>query len=129
MKQTEPYALWSNAAEAAIRVLTGGAGCQIAQSKSPNRLWDDSLERKVCVCSITAHNVYCLDGQVPDMLVSSETADISPLHLFRDTSVPYSDEAMILGRDLRPVIDVGPEDPEIKRSSGVSINNAIVYAR
>lgn len=64
------------------------------------------------------------------MLVSSETADISPLRLFRDTSVTYSDEAaMILGRNLRPVIDIGPKDPEIKRSSSVSLNSAIVYAR
>ncbi len=48
--------------------------------------------------------------------MSGETADISPFAnfkwyewvLFRDTSVTYPDDTMVLGRDLQPAIDIGP---------------------
>ena len=64
----------------------------------------------------TAHDIYRLDGQVPETMVSGETADISPFALFkwyewvlfRDTSVTYPDDTMVLGRDLGPAIDIGP---------------------
>ena len=57
-----------------------------------------------------------MNGQVPETLVSGETADISPLVqfawyewvMFRDTSVTYPDDTMVLGRDLGPAIDIGP---------------------
>ena len=50
------------------------------------------------------------------LLVSRETADISPFALFKwyewvmfqDTAVTYPDDAMVLGRDLGPAIDIGP---------------------
>ena len=116
VKQTEPYTPWSNAAESAIRELKKGVGRQMVRSKAPKRLWDDCLEREAYVRSLTAHDIYRLDGQVPETLVSGETADISPFAtfkwyewvLFRDTSVTYPDDTMILGRDLGPAIDIGP---------------------
>lgn len=116
VKQTEPHTPWSNAAEAAIRELKKGVGRQMVRSRAPKRLWDDCLEREAYVRSFTAHNIYRLNGQVPETIVSGETADISPLvqfHwyewvMFRDTSVTYPDDYLVLGRDLGPAIDVGP---------------------
>ena len=78
MKQTEPYTPWSNAAEAAIRELKKGVGRQMVRSKAPKRLWDNCSEREAYVRSLTTHDIYRLDGQVPELLVSGETADISP---------------------------------------------------
>ncbi|KAI2509582.1 Reverse transcriptase (RNA-dependent DNA polymerase) [Fragilaria crotonensis] len=116
VKQTEPHSPWSNAAEAAIRELKKGVGRQMVRSGAPKRLWDDCLEREAYVRSMTAHDIYKLGGQVPETIVSGETADISPFALFawydwvmfRDTSVSYPDDAMVLGRDLGPAIDIGP---------------------
>ncbi|KAI2488761.1 hypothetical protein MHU86_25815 [Fragilaria crotonensis] len=116
VRQTEPHTPWSNAAEAAIRELKKGIGRQMVRSVAPKRLWDDCLEREAYVRSLTSHDIYKLDGQVPETVVSGETADISPFALFkwyewvmfRDTSVTYPDDSMVLGRDLGPAIDIGP---------------------
>ncbi|KAI2500399.1 Reverse transcriptase (RNA-dependent DNA polymerase) [Fragilaria crotonensis] len=116
VKQTEPHTPWSNAAEAAIRELKKGVGRQMVRSAAPKRLWDDCLEREAYVRSMTAHDIYKLDGQVPETMVSGETADISPHALFawyewvmfRDTSVTYPDNPRVLGRDLGPAVDIGP---------------------
>ena len=88
----------------------------MVRSGAPKQLWDDCLEREAYVRSFTAHDIYKLGGQVPETLVSGETADISPLAqfqwyewvMFRDTSVSYPDDRMVLGRDLGPAIDIGP---------------------
>ena len=74
------------------------------------------MEREAYICFLTAHNIYRLDWQVPETLVSGEPPDISPFPafkwyewvLFRDTSVLYADDTMVLGRDLGPAIDIGP---------------------
>ncbi len=131
MKQTEPYTPWSNAAEAAIRELKKGVGRQMVRSKAPKRLWDNCLEREAYVRSLTAHDIYRLDGQVPELLVSGETADISPVAafkwyewvLFRDTFVTYPDNIMVLGRDLGPAIDIGPA----MTRKVVKANGKVVY--
>ena len=93
VKQTEPYTPWSNAAEGAIRELKKGVGRKMIRSKAPKRLWDDCLEREAYVRSFIAHDLYSLSGQVPETIVSGETADISPFAIskwyqwvmFRDT--------------------------------------------
>ena len=77
--------------------------------------------------SFTAHDIYKLNGQVPETLVSGENADISPLAqfkwykwvMFRDTSVTYPDAPMVLGGDLGPAVDIGPAMPrKILKSNG-----------
>ena len=83
VKQTEPYTPWSNAAEAAIRELKKGIGRQMVRSRAPKRVWDDCLEREAYVRSLTAHEIYQLDGQVPGTLVSGEIVDISPFAAFK----------------------------------------------
>ena len=88
----------------------------MVRSAAPKRLWDDCLEREAYIRSLTAHDIYRLDGQVPETVVSGETADISPFALFkwykwvmfRDTSVTCPGDSMVLGRDLGPAIDIGP---------------------
>jgi transposase len=116
VKQTEPYSPWLNSAESAIRELKKGVGRQMVRTKSPKRLWDHCLEREAYVRSLTAHDIYKLDGQVPETIVMGDTADISALALFswyewvmfRDTVATYPDDKMVLGRDLGPAIDIGP---------------------
>ena len=112
VRQTEPHTPWSNSAEAAIRELKKGVGRQMVRSAAPKRLWDDCLEREAYVRSHTAHDIYRLKGQVSETVVSGETADISPFALFkwyervlfRDTSVNYPDDTLVLGRDLGPAM-------------------------
>jgi hypothetical protein len=116
VRQTEPYTPFSNAAEAAIRELKKGVGRQMVRSKSPKVLWDHCVEREAFVRSNTAHDIYRLDGQVPETVVSGETADITTVAeyqwyewiKFRDTKVSFPEDKVVLGRDLGPAIDIGP---------------------
>jgi len=116
VKQTEPYSAWQNAAEGAIRELKRGSGREMVRSRAPKRLWDDCLERQALVRSCTALDIYSLEGQVPQTKLMGDTADISAIALFRwyewvmfrDTSIPFPEENMVLGRDLGPAIDIGP---------------------
>ena len=87
--------------------------------------------------SFTKHNMHKLNGQVPETVVSGETADISPLAqfkwyecvLFRNTSVMYPDAAMVLGRHLGPAIDIGPAmRRKILKSNGKVVYRSTVRA-
>ena len=116
VRQTEPYTPWSQAAEGAIRELKKGVGREMVRSKAPKCLWDHCIEREAYVRSNTAHNVFGLDGQVPETMVSGETSDITTFAefawyewvKFRDTAVSFPEDQVILGRDLGPAIDIGP---------------------
>ena len=116
VRQTEPQSQFSNATEGAIRELKKGFGRDMVREQSPKVLWDHCLERQLHIRSNTAHNIYGLDGQVPETMVSRETADISPLAeykwyewvMIRDTSVSLSEDYMVLGRYLGPALDIGP---------------------
>jgi hypothetical protein len=74
------------------------------------------LERESYIRSHTALDIFSLNGQVPETIVSGETADISPFALFEwyewvmyhDTSIPFPEEQLVLGRDLGPAVDIGP---------------------
>ena len=82
VKQTEPYSPWQNNAESSIRELKKAVGQEMVQSKAPKRLWDDCLEHEAYIRSFMAHDIYSLNGEVPETIVSGETADISPFALF-----------------------------------------------
>eukprot|EP00956_Cyclotella_meneghiniana_P036423 scaffold125691_cov23-Cyclotella_meneghiniana.AAC.1 len=45
---------------------------------APLKTWDWALELESFIRSHSAHNIYQLDGRVPETIVSGETADISP---------------------------------------------------
>jgi Reverse transcriptase (RNA-dependent DNA polymerase) len=116
VRQTEPHTPFSNAAESAIRELKKAVGRQMVRSKAPKVLWDHCVEREAYVRSNTVHDVYALDTQVPETIVSGETSDISTFAefawyewvKFRDTAVSFPEDTMLLGRDLGPAIDIGP---------------------
>ena len=109
----------------------------MVRTKSPKRLWDHCLEREAYVRSLTAHDIYKLDGQVPETIVLGNTADISALALFgwfewvmfRDTVAAYADDKMVLGRDLGPAIDIGPAmTREILKANGQVVYRSTVRA-
>jgi hypothetical protein len=54
----------------------------MVHAHAPNRLWDDCLKREALVQSCTAHDIYWLNGQVPQTILKGEMADISSIALF-----------------------------------------------
>ena len=116
VKQTEPYSPWQNAAEGGIRELKRGVARKMVKTKSPKKLWDDCLELEAYIRSNTAHDIFELNGEVPETIVSGETSDISQFCelewyewvYFRDTSVQFPEDKAVLGRYLGPSIDIGP---------------------
>jgi hypothetical protein len=66
--------------------------------------------------SNTAHDIYILQGGIPETVMSGETSDISQFCefafydwiMFRDQPVAFPDDNPVLGRYLRPAIDVCP---------------------
>ena len=64
----------------------------------------------------TVHDIFELNREVSETLVSGQTPDISPFTQhewyewvkFRDTKAPFPDTKYALGQYLGPSIDVGP---------------------
>ena len=116
LKSTEPYSPWQQAAESAIRELKRSALRKQSKAKSPYALWDHSIELESLIRSHTAHGYEELEGQVPETMITGQTADISPYveHEWYewvkaiDPTIPYPQEKEILGRWLGPARDVGP---------------------
>ena len=116
LKRTEPYSPWANAAEGAIRELKKSFGRKMLRSKAPRKLWDHCLMLEATIRAHTAHDIFELNGEVPETLVSGQTPDISPFAQhewyewvkFRDTKAPFPDNKYALGRYLGPSVDVGP---------------------
>eukprot|EP00804_Cyclotella_cryptica_P017247 CCRYP_016811-RA/>CCRYP_016811-RA protein AED:0.26 eAED:0.25 QI:0/0/0/1/0.5/0.66/3/0/445 len=112
LQSTEPYSPWSNSAKREIRELKKGAAQKMMRSGAPQWLWCFALEFKSYVQSHTAHDIYRLDGHVPEMVVSGETADISPFCefgfwdwvKFRDQGVASLGDALVLGKYLGPIL-------------------------
>ena len=81
----------------------------------PKTIWDNALEFEPYVRSHKALDVYMLQGEVPETLMSSGTYDIRQfcehgfynLVIFRGEPIQYPDENPVLGRYLGPEIDVG----------------------
>ena len=67
-----------NAAEGGVRELKKGSGRKMVRKRSPKVLWDDCLELESYVQSNMAHDIFELDGEVPETIMSGQTADISP---------------------------------------------------
>ena len=79
---TEPYSPWQQAAEGCIRKLKWGSSRKMLQMGSPKPLWDHCLELEALVCSCTSNDIYMTTGQVPETLVTSDTAEISHIAEF-----------------------------------------------
>ena len=65
-------------AEGAIRELKRGSGIKMMRSLSPTKLWDHCIELEALIQSHTSLDIYDLQGQVPETILSGKTADISP---------------------------------------------------
>ena len=79
IKQIEKNLPWSNISKAGIRELKRGTGRKLVKSKCPKVLWDDCLELEAQIWPNTAHNIYKLQGETPQTIISGETSDISPI--------------------------------------------------
>ena len=77
IKQTEPYSPWQNAAESAIRELKKAAGRKMVRAGAPKPFWADAIKLEAYVRSNTAHDIFILQGEVPETVMSGETSDIS----------------------------------------------------
>ena len=118
VKQIEPYSPWQNEAEGTIRELKRGSGRKMVRAGAPKPLWVDCIEFEAYVQSNTAWDIYKLQGETPQTIMSGKTADISQFCelsfyewvMYREESklVAFPDENPALGRYLGVAIDVGP---------------------
>ncbi len=82
---------------------------------SPKCLWDHCLEVEAYACSCTSNDIYMTTGQVPETIITGNTANISHIAefgwydwvIFCDNKPSYPDDKLILGRYLGPTIDTG----------------------
>jgi hypothetical protein len=82
---------------------------------SPKCLWDHCLELEAYVCSCTSNNIYMTAGQVPETIMTGNTANISHIAefcwynwvMFQDNEPSFPDDKLILSRYLGPAIDTG----------------------
>jgi len=103
------------AAEGCIKELKHGSSRKMLKSGSPKRLWDHAIELEALIQSHTAHEIYVLQGQVPETIMTGQTADISNLCeyewyewvMYYESLLSYPDNKMFIGRYLGPAIDVG----------------------
>jgi transposase len=137
IRQTEPYSPWANAAEGSIKELKKGVARKMISSKAPKPLWDDCLELESFIRSHTAHDIFGLKGEVPETVVSGETADISEFAefkwyqwiKFRDTVIPFPEDKLVLGRYLGPSTDIGPAmTAKILKSNGQYVHRTTLRA-
>ena len=63
--------------EREIEELEKGTGCKLLRSGAPKHLWDDCLELEAYIRSNIAHEIYKLDGEVLETVMSGETLDNS----------------------------------------------------
>ena len=47
------------------------------KARPQKKLWDDCVELESYIRFHTAHNIYCLNGKMPETIMSGETSDIS----------------------------------------------------
>ena len=137
IRQTEAYSPWSNHAELAIRELKKACARRMLKAKVPKRLWDDCLEMEAYIKSNTYNGHPMLKGETPETAVSGETADISEFAehgfydwvKFRDVTVPFPEEKLILGRYLGPSVDIGPAmTAKILKDTGWVVNRSTFRA-
>ena len=115
VQQLEYNTPWANRAEGAVRENKRAVRRAMKKSDCPAKLWDYCAELQAKIRCHTAHDIPTLNGQVPETVVTGNTADISELVEFgwyewiyyRDAtgSFPLPEEE--LGRYLGPSENVG----------------------
>ena len=114
-RQTDPYYPWSNAVEGTIREVKKGSSQKVIKTGTSKCLWDHSLYFEVLILSKTALDYHILDGEVPKMLMTGQSPDISHICeyawvdwvMFHDgPHVSYHDNNLVLGRYLGLTLDI-----------------------
>ena len=122
-----------NDAEEGICELKRGSGRKTTKTKSPKMLWDDCLELEAYIRSNTALDIFELDGMTPKTKMLGETYDITTFCefgwyqwvYFRDTSVTFPGDKLVLERYCGTSIDVGPAlTDKILRKNGEQVHRS-----
>jgi hypothetical protein len=102
------------AAKGCIRELKQGVSRLMIKTGFPKKLWNHCIILMEMIRSSTTNSIYMTAGQVPETIMTGETADISQICQFGwfdwvmyHDPAKFPDNKMILGRYLGPAIDVG----------------------
>jgi hypothetical protein len=113
----EPYSPWQDLVELMIRELKKSSRRLMAMKAVRKRLWDDALEWEATIKRHMYHYSLELQGEVPETLMISQTADISALAeigffdwvWWYDEPASFPDEKRKIGRYLGPSCNHGSE--------------------
>ena len=98
-----------------MKHLKQGWSQKVVKSSSPKRLWDNCIETEVFIFLNNALDIYGLEGQLPETVMTVKTADISNLckyewfqcMMYYQPKEGYPNDKMAIGKYLGPAIDVG----------------------
>ena len=76
---TEPYSPRMQAEEGCINQTKLGSSIKMLKSGYPKPLWDHCIELEAHIRSHASLDIYGLEGQVPETVMSGQTGDISNL--------------------------------------------------
>ena len=76
---TDPYSPWMMASKVCIKHLKQGSSQKMLKSAYLKRLWDHCIELDALIRSNNALDIYSLEVQGPETVITGQTADISNL--------------------------------------------------
>jgi hypothetical protein len=79
---TEPYSPWLHPAKGCICELKKRSSRKMINTGSPKCLWDHCLELEAYVRSCACKDIYMTAGQVPETIMTGNTANISHIAEF-----------------------------------------------
>ncbi len=77
LQVNEPYSPWQQAAEDCIHKLKRGSSQKMIKIRSLKCLWDHCFDLEAYVCSCTSNDISMTAGQVPETIMTGNTANIS----------------------------------------------------
>ena len=112
---TEPYSPWMQAAERCIKKTNLVSSRKMLKSGCPNPLWGHCIDLEALISSHTDLDIYGLEGQVPQTVISGQTGDIIILCefewfewvMFVQPKKTCPDDKRFIVILLGPAIDVG----------------------
>jgi hypothetical protein len=92
-----------------------GTGRKMIKTRAPKVFWDFCAKHVTRIRANTARNLFVLENEVPETLMTGQTSDISPLVefgwydwcYFYNTSQTFPDDKEILGRYLGEAHAIG----------------------
>jgi hypothetical protein len=98
---------------------------------APKPFWANAIELKAYVCSNTAHNIYSLQEEVPETVMSSKSLDISQFCefafydwvMFCNEPITFPNDNPVLSQYLGLAINVGPA----LTTKILKVNEEVVY--